>query len=185
MKHANSYDTNKTKKIVIMALLIAVSFVGANIKIFGTIAFDSLPGFLAALLLGPWYGAAIGFLGHLLTAMTSGFPLSIPMHLVIAVTMAITMLGFGYSYIALKNRISETAALITTGVVGFILNVPFSLACSMMLLAAIAGREIALGLLVMLLPLAIASAANIILAITVFKSLKRIGVNSDESVYKA
>jgi hypothetical protein len=43
----------KTKKIVLAALLIALSFIGANIKIMGSIAFDSMPGFLGALILSP------------------------------------------------------------------------------------------------------------------------------------
>lgn len=164
----------KTKNLVITALFIALSFVGSYIKIFGTIAFDSLPGFLAALLLGPVYGAAIGLLGHLFTALTSGFPLTIPMHLNVSVSMAITMFGFGFTYKALRNKVLETANLVITGIVGVILNGPVSLAFSMGAIAIIAGKEAALGLLALLPVLVLASAANIAISIILFKSFERV-----------
>ena len=170
----NNNKSFNTKTLVIMALLIALSFVGSYLRIFGTIAFDSLPGFLAALLLGPIHGAAIGFLGHIFTALNSGFPLSVPLHLVIAATMAITMFGYGLTYKILKTRYSETAAFIISGIVGTILNAPFSLACSIGVLWIMAGREVALGLLVMLPALLLASVANIVLSIILFKALGRV-----------
>jgi len=164
-----------TQKLTVTALFIAISFIGANITVFGTIAFDSLPAFLAALLLGPWYGAAIGFLGHLLTAMTSGFPLSVPLHLVIAVGMAVTMLGFGVSYRLLANKVSERLNITITGAVGVVLNAPVSLLLSMVALAVMAGREAALGLLVMLPVLSLVSVVNIIVAFAAFIALHKIG----------
>ena len=163
-----------TKTLVLTALFVALSLVGSNIKIFGTIAFDSLPGFLAALLLGPVYGAAIGFLGHLFTALTSGFPLSVPLHMVIAITMAITMLGYGYTYKALKNKTSATVSLAVTGIVGTVLNGPVSLAFSMGTLALMAGKEAAMGLLAMLPVLVLGSVANIVISIIVFMSLEKV-----------
>jgi len=163
-----------TKTLVIMALFTALSFVGSNVKIFGSIAFDSLPGFVAALLLGPVQGAAIGFLGHLFTALTSGFPLSIPMHFVIAVSMAITMLGFGFTYNALKNRASERVSFAITGIVGTIFNGPISLAISISALAFLAGMEAAWGLLALLPVLTTAAIVNIVIAIALFKTLERV-----------
>jgi len=160
-----------TKDLVITALFVALSFAGSYIKIFGTIAFDSLPGFLAALLFGPVYGAAIGFLGHLFTALTSGFPLSVPLHLVIAVSMAITMLGFGHMYRLLKDRVKPAINLVITGITGVALNGPVSLSMSIGTMALMAGREAALGLLVLLPVLVFASAANVAISIVLFKSL--------------
>jgi hypothetical protein len=78
-----------------IALLIALSVVGSFIKIpspVGTIAFDSLPGFVGAVLLGIWPGAVIGALGHLTTALSAGFPLTIPVHLLIARNKIIAIL---------------------------------------------------------------------------------------------
>jgi len=157
-----------------MALFIAISFLGANITVFGTVAFDSLPAFLAALILGPWYGAAIGFIGHLFTALTSGFPLSIPLHFVIASSMAITMLGFGFCYRLLSNKLSKKLNMVITGAIGTILNAPVSLALSMAALGVIAGKEAAMGLLALLPFLVITSIANIILAFASFLTLRKV-----------
>ena len=164
----------KTKTLATVALLIALSFIGAHITIMGSIAFDSLPGFLAALLLGPVYGAAIGFLGHILTATTSGFPLSVPLHIAIALSMALTMYVFGYSYRLLAKKLSEALALGITGVVGVVFNAPVSLAFSIAALWFIAGREAALGLLVLILPLLLAAIANVVLGIALFKALRNV-----------
>ena len=168
-----------SKTLAVMALFIALSFVGSHVKIFGTVAFDSLPGFVAALLLGPAYGAAIGFLGHLCTALTSGFPLSLPMHLVVASTMAITMLGFGLTYNLLKNRVSQAMSFTVTGVAGVLLNGPVSLAFSMLALAFLAGRQAAMGLIVLLPALILASVANITIGIFLFKYLERVWQKSE------
>ena len=182
----NTTQKITTKTLVAMALMIALSFVGSYLRIFGTIAFDSLPGFLSALLLGPIHGAAIGFLGHFFTALNAGFPLSFPLHMVIAVTMAITMFGFGMTYKMLTGRLAErlserlyrripeAVAFIISGIVGIILNAPFSLACSIGALWIMAGREVALGLLMLLPALLLASVANITLAIIIFKYLRKV-----------
>ena len=164
----------KTKTLATVALLVALSFIGAHITVFGTIAFDSLPGFLAALLLGPVYGAAIGFLGHILTATLRGYPLSVPLHIVIAFTMALAMYVFGISYKVLRKKLSEAVTLTVTGIVGMIFNVPVSLAFSIATLWFMAGREAALGLLALLPFLAAASLANIVLAIALFKALRNV-----------
>ena len=163
----------KTKTLVIMALMIALSFVGANIRIFGSIAFDSLPAFLAALMFGPVIGAVIGFIGHLLTAILSGFPLSMPVHIVIAISMAITMLGFGHTY-KLLSKTPMIGRLTITGIVGVILNAPFSLAMSMGVMMLLAGREVALGMLALLPILVLASAANVLLSILLYKALDKV-----------
>jgi len=163
-----------TKKLVMVALFITLSLVGSYIKIFGTIAFDSLPGFLAALLLGPVYGALIGFLGHIFTALTSGFPLSVPMHIVIAASMSITMFGFGLTYKIFSDRLPIAVSLIITGIVGVFLNGPVSLAFSIGAMALMAGRETALGLLALLPILVIAATANVAICIVVFKPLEKI-----------
>ncbi len=76
-----------------MAMLIALSAVGSLIKVFNTVAFDSMPGYFAALFLGGWQGALVIALGHMLTALTSGFVLGIPIHIYVAAQMAV------YSYL--------------------------------------------------------------------------------------
>ena len=88
----------KTRKLVLASLFIALSFIGANINVFQSIAFDSMAGFLGALVLGPVYGAIIGGLGHILTAALRGFPYTIPVHLITMFSMGLTMLAFGTVY---------------------------------------------------------------------------------------
>ncbi|MEW5932615.1 MAG: ECF transporter S component [Bacillota bacterium] len=73
-----------------LAILIALSAVGASLKVpavTGTPALDSAPGYFAALALGTGQGVAVAATGHLLTALTAGFPLTVPIHLVIAAGM--------------------------------------------------------------------------------------------------
>jgi len=167
-----SYSGN-IKTLVLAALFISLSFIGGNIRIFGTIAFDSLPGFLAALVLGPVYGGAIGFMGHLITALFAGFPFGVPLHVVIGISMAITMLGFGFAYNFLKNKISKPKALLLTGAVGVLLNGPFSLGLSMGAMWVMAGREAALGLM-MLAPILVGAAViNVALGIVVYVFVNR------------
>lgn len=83
-----------------IAMFIALSAVGASIKIpaiIGSVALDAFPALLAAALLGGVPGAIVGALGHLLSALLGGFPLG-PLHFVIAVEMAILCWLFGVMY---------------------------------------------------------------------------------------
>ena len=86
--------------LVLMGLFIALSVVGAYIKIpnpiTSSIALDALPAYLASLLLGGKYGAIIGAVGHLVSATIGGFPLSLPIHLVVAIQMTVIMPIFGW-----------------------------------------------------------------------------------------
>ena len=106
------------KRLVIIGLLVALSVVGALIKIpsiLGTPAFDSLPGYFAAAALGAGTGALVAALGHLATAYTAGFPLSLPIHLLVAVLMAVAAGVFGL--LARKNLFLAAAlAVLVNGV---------------------------------------------------------------------
>ncbi|MBM7616423.1 ECF transporter S component [Alkaliphilus hydrothermalis] len=155
-----------TKKMVWMGMLIALSFVGANIKIPGpyqSIALDSLPAFLGALMLGGSAGAIIGFLGHMLTAATAGFYMTLPVHIIVAVTMAITMVGFSFAY--------RKTNLVVAGIVGIILNgvgAPLIL-----LLMPKFGWPFFMGIVPFLL---VASGVNVLLSIGLFTALNKSGV---------
>lgn len=115
----------KLRKLILTALFIALSFVGANFKIAGSIAFDSMPGFLGTLILGPWYGAVIGAAGHFLTAVTSGFYLTLPVHIILMIAMAITMYLFGLTYRILKSK--NSAAVIVSSIVAIVINGPVAI----------------------------------------------------------
>ena len=153
------------KKMTLAALFIALSYAGSMLKIFGTVAFDSLAGYLCALILGPVYGAAVGALGNVFTSLLSGMPYGMLSHIVIPAGMALTMFGFGTVYNSLKNK--NTAAVknyIITGITGLILNGPVCLAISAFFLIPVMGTAFVIALLPML---CIGAAANIILSIII------------------
>ena len=112
---------DKTKKLALAGILLALSLLGANLKLFGdSIAFDSAPAFLAALLLGPTYGAFLGASGHLLSAAFAAFPLGMPVHLITATSMAIIMAAHGYIKIQLSDKIVAIAIRI---IIALLMNV--------------------------------------------------------------
>lgn len=150
----------RTRNLALMGLFIALSAAGAAVKVpspTGTVAFDSAPGFLAALLLGPGYGALAAALGHLFSSLFAGFPLTVPIHLFIALEMA----AFAAAYGALKKYNLPVATVVTAalnGVVGPVLLIPlphFGLPFFFAMLA----------------PLLVTSAANVLTAAVLYKSL--------------
>lgn len=151
-----------TKKIVLMAMFIALSFVGSYIKIpspLGTIAFDSTAGYLAGLVFGGVTGGLIGFLGHILTSATAGFPLSLPVHLIVAIMMFISVYLYGIAYNKTNIFIGAFVGILLNGIVS-----PFTL-----LIFPQFGWPFFLGVAPFLL---IASALNVILSALVFIPLK-------------
>jgi uncharacterized membrane protein len=157
---------SKTKEIVLIGLFIALSYIGAQIKFQGSIAMDSFPAFTAALIISPMAGAIIGSLGHLLTALTSGFPLSLPIHLVVAILMGITCYGFGF----LKIKVNKSLAVC----VAFILNGPISLWISALLMVALGQTPSAKVVVSMLIiPLSLSAAINIGVAVFLAPLLKK------------
>lgn len=157
-----------TRKLVLMALFIALSFVGAQIKIFGTIAFDSLPAFLGTFLLGPFYGAIIAIIGHLLTALTSGFPLTIPVHLLISLAMGIAMTATWFAFSFLKKQTNEITALALAVIVAALFNGPVAQLICSPLLVPILTWPVMVG---MMLPLALVGGLNAAIAGVVYKAL--------------
>lgn len=155
----------KTKQLVLLALFVAMSVVGGYIKlpnpITSSIAFDSLPAYLSALLLGGIPGAIVGFLGHMASAALGGFPLSLPIHFLIGAQMGLIMLVFSFC----AKKVNLLAAII----ICIILN---GVACpaSLILIPGM-GMPVFLGALV---PLTVASALNIIICALVYKPIKRV-----------
>lgn len=81
----------KTYRIARITVFSALSVVGSFIHLPGpiqTVAFDSAPGFFAALYFGPLDGAAVSGIGHLATSTVNGFPLGI-LHFAIAVGLGV------------------------------------------------------------------------------------------------
>lgn len=98
-----------SKKISLLALFIALSVVGASIKIpaiVGSVALDVFPALLAGAILGGGLGAIVGAAGHLVSALIGGMPLG-PMHFLIALEMAVLVYLFGvYFSLGKKFRAS-------------------------------------------------------------------------------
>lgn len=152
-------------KLVYISVLVAISFVGSLIKIQGTIALDSMAGFFAALFLGPASGALVGSMGHLLTAFTSGFPLTLPMHLIIGLQMAVFIYIFGLAYKKTNPVLASTLAIILNGVVSVITLAPVTVWLGLPL----NGKAF---IYAMAIPLTLASGVNIILACIIYKIIK-------------
>lgn len=157
-----------TKKMVIAAFMIAFCVLGANIKIMGTIAFDAMPAYLSALALGPVSGAIIGAVGHLLTAATSGFPLTLPVHLITCAAMALTMVVFHYVKKLACKKLPLIPSLVIAVIVGAIMNGPVSLLILSPLLTPTMGM---LGIIALMPILTLVGGINAALAALIYKIL--------------
>ncbi|WP_071396450.1 ECF transporter S component [Bacillus tuaregi] len=79
------------KRISLISLFIALSVVGASIKIpavVSSVALDMVPALIAGALIGSLPGAFVALFGHLVSALIGGMPLG-PFHFLIAVEMAL------------------------------------------------------------------------------------------------
>lgn len=148
------------KRLSIMAIFIALSAVGALIKIpspVGTIGMDSAPGFFSALAFGGLEGAIVIAFGHLLTSAVIGFPMTIPVHLYIAFQMALWALAY--------RLVNRKLGLIPAVIVGIILNGVVS-SFAMLPMMGMGG---VLGLLPFLV---LGAAINVIISAIAYKAIK-------------
>jgi hypothetical protein len=114
----------KAKKISIFALFIALSAVGAYIKIpavVGSVALDSFPSLIAGVLLGGISGGIVACLGHLLSALIVGFPLG-PFHFIIGMEMFFLVYFFSLVYRSGKKYIAYCMFIVANSIV---LPLPF------------------------------------------------------------
>ena len=157
----NLHDQASTiKRIIFMAVFIALSAVGSVIKIpspVGTIGLDSAPGYFSALAFGGLDGAIVIAIGHLLTAAVVGFPLTIPMHLLIAVLMALWAVIF--------RLVNKSLGLIPAVIAGVLLNGVIS----SFTMLPMGGMAAAIALMPYLV---VGSAINVIIAAAAFKAIK-------------
>lgn len=113
-RSTQSEKVPRTLRVVRIAVFAALSVVGSFIHLpspVPSVAFDSAPGFFAALYFGPLEGFCVFGLGHLATAIVSGFPLGI-LHLPIAVGLA-----FAGAAVGVVNRRWNYPSAVATGVV--------------------------------------------------------------------
>lgn len=112
--------TLSVKQVAQMAIFIALSAVGAMIKIpspVGTIGLDSGPGYFCGLALGYRQGICVIFIGHLLTAGLVGFPLGLPLHLFIGLQLALWVVLFRWISLRVGLVAGSAAAVFFNGVV--------------------------------------------------------------------
>ena len=166
MNHLNTETENiklsawNVKRLSIMAIFIALSAVGALIKIpspVGTIGMDSAPGFFSALAFGGLEGAIVIAFGHLLTSAVIGFPMTIPVHLYIAFQMALWALAYRW--------VNKKLGLIPAIIVGIILNGVVS-SFAMLPMMGMGG---VLGLMPFLI---VGAALNVIISAIAYKAIK-------------
>jgi uncharacterized membrane protein len=89
--------TRYSYRLTRISVLSALSVIGSFIHLPGpvqTVAFDSAPGFFAALFYGPADGAVVCGIGHMATAIVNGFPLGV-LHLPIALGLALAGAAMG------------------------------------------------------------------------------------------
>jgi uncharacterized membrane protein len=149
------------RRVARMAIFIALSAVGALIKIpspTGTVALDSGPGYFSAISFGWLEGGIVAAFGHILTAATTGFPLSIPIHIVIAGEQFLWAVVFWFVKDKVNIWVAVVAATFCNGILGDLIAIPIG----------------GMGLFTALLPgLVVASAVNTILAALAYLIVKR------------
>ncbi|PKL89476.1 MAG: alpha-ribazole transporter [Ignavibacteriae bacterium HGW-Ignavibacteriae-2] len=144
------------KRIARMSIFIAISAVGSMIKVpspTGTVALDASIAYFSAIAFGWREGSIVAILGHILTALTTGFPLSFPLHIFIAFQMA--------AWVSLFAVIAKKIHLWAGIIVGVFLNGPVS----SLLVVPVGGFGLMAALI---LPLTIGSAINIFVAVTAY-----------------
>lgn len=147
------------KRVAYIAIFIALSAVGAMIKIpspVGTIGLDSAPGYFCALAFGYVEGISVIFIGHLLTSGIIGFPLGLPLHIFIGVQMVLWAIGFrwvtqkfglipGAVVAVLLNGVVSSFTMFFVGGMGAVLGImPFLIAGSLInvVVAAVAYKGV-------------------------------------------
>jgi len=149
------------RRVARLSIFTALSAVGAMTKIpspTGTVALDSCLGYFSAAAFGYGEGALIAALGHLLTALTTGFPLGIPVHCYIALQMALWVMVFRFFTVRVHPFMGIVVAVLLNGIASAYLIIPFG------------GIGLATALVV---PLLVGSAANVIIANLAYTIVKR------------
>jgi uncharacterized membrane protein len=119
-----SLDTKTSAlRVARISIFTALSVIGSLITPYPpipTIAFDSSPGFFAALYFGVIDGAIIAGLGHIVTSIMNGFPLG-SLHYVIAIGMALAGTAMG-----LMNKTNKKWGFIPGAIAAVAINTALS-----------------------------------------------------------
>lgn len=160
--HQNTDTRTSALRIARITVFTALSVIGSFITpypVIPTIAFDSSPGFFAALYFGVIDGVVITGLGHIVTALINGFPLG-PLHYAIAVGMALAGGAMG-----LVNKTNKKWGLIPAAITAVAINTALSV-----IMVPSMGWETTIA--VVTVPLLIASSLNAALAAIIYVGVR-------------
>jgi len=110
VRSLSSKKVPRTYLVARITVFAALSVVGSFIHLYSSLALDSAPGFFAALYFGPLDGFCIFGLGHMATAIVSGFPFGF-LHLPIALGLAVAGAAVG-----IINRKWNVFPAVATGI---------------------------------------------------------------------
>ena len=154
--------TPKTLLVARISVFTALSVIGSFINPYPpipTIAFDSSPGFFAALYFGVLDGILITGIGHLVTALINGFPLGY-LHYIIAFGMALAGGAMG-----LVNRTNKKWGFIPAAITGVAINTALSV-------IMVPTMGWAAMLTFVAFPLLLAASLNAIIAVLVYVGIR-------------
>jgi uncharacterized membrane protein len=109
----------RTYRLARISVFSALSVIGSFIhppSPIQTVAFDSAPGFFAALYFGALDGGCVSGIGHVVTSIINGFPLGV-LHLPIALGMAAAGASTGFI-----NRVNHPWSMAAAVAVGIAIN---------------------------------------------------------------
>ena len=148
-----------TRELVLAGLLSAMSVILSFpvFKVMGSIGFDAIPAFFGASLISPVMGGLIGGIAHIVSAMLTGFPFSLPVHLGVMMMMFVTCWSYGVA----RHKINRYAAV----AVGITMNGPVTLLVAALIAKAIGAEFAGMVMFTALIgPLTLVSAINVVLA---------------------
>ena len=149
-------------RVARISIFTALSVIGSFITPYPfvrTIAFDSSPGFFAALYFGVIDGVLITGLGHIVTALINGFPLG-PLHYIIALGMALAGGAMG-----LVNKTNKKWGFIPAAITAVSINTVLS-----MIMVPTMGWTATLSLVTV--PLLLAASLNAALATIIYVGVR-------------
>lgn len=158
----NVKKIQNTLRVARIAIFTALSVIGSFITpypLIPTIAFDSSPGFFAALYFGVLDGVLITGLGHIVTALINGFPLG-PLHYIIALGMALAGGAMG-----LVNKTNKKWGFIPAAITAVSINTVLSV-----IMVPTMGWTATLTYVTV--PLLLAASLNAVLAALVYVGLR-------------
>ena len=157
------------KSLCFSDILIAISVILANFPIFSSIALDSMSAFVGGIIISPVVGGIIGLLAHLFVALRTGFPLSLPVHILVALEMFVV--------VYITSIIFNRGKVILAGIVGTLLNgIGFTFITGVFMYFVLGGMNPVDFLKLLGLPLTLASLVNIVIAFIVSKGLKNANI---------